>query len=143
MGNHQVGDEVMAPWMDDGFLYPAVLVELDGARAHVAYLDGDEADVPAKALQQGALGPGLAVNVNWKGRRTYYEGVVRTRVHQALFVDYADGDRGWTTVAQCRVRARTLADRPPETRACAYCGAGVAVSAGECGTCGAPFRPRG
>jgi hypothetical protein len=142
MSNFQIGDEVMAPWANDGFLYPAVLVGLEGAAAHVAYLDGDEADVPVAALQQGALGPGLAVNVNWKGRRTYYNGVVRRRVHQALFVDYEDGDRGWTTVAQCRVRVELLAGRPPETRACAYCGAGIPVSAAHCPNCGAPYRPR-
>ena len=36
MNAFQVGDEVMAPWMDDGFLYPAVLVALEGGTAHVA-----------------------------------------------------------------------------------------------------------
>ena len=82
------------------------------------------------------------MNVNWKGRRTYFSGVVRQRIHQALFVDYEDGDRGWTTVAQCRIRAAAIAQRPAEMRACEYCGGGVAVSAAHCPHCGAPYRPR-
>ena len=143
MGDFQIGDEIMAPWTNDGFLYPAILVAIDGEKGHVAYLDGDEADVWLAALRHGALGPGMQVNVNWKGQRRYYEGVVRKRVQQALFVDYADGDRGWTTVAQCRVRAALLADAPLALRACAYCGASIAVDSAKCPECGAPYRARG
>ena len=136
----KLGDEVLAPWAQDGFLYPAVLVELDGQSAHVAYLDGDEAEVDASTLRRGVIGPGLHVNVSWKGRRVYYNGVIRKRIAQAIYLDYEDGDHGWATLSQCRVRASVLEEVQPHLIACTWCGA--AMDAGEtvCPTCHAPRR---
>jgi len=142
MGDFQIGDEIMAPWTNDGFLYPAILVAIDGEKGHVAYLDGDEADVWLAALRHGALGPGMQVNVNWKGQRRYYDGVIRQRIGQAVFVDYADGDRGWATVAQCRVRAEVVQVIQPQLMACSYCGSPMDVGAPACPTCGGPRHGR-
>ncbi len=140
MSEHRIGDEVLAPWANDGFLYPAILVHEAGPTAHVAYLDGDEADVPVASLRQGVFGPGLRVSVNWKGRRAYYDGVIRQRVGAAVFVEYEDGDRGWTTVAQCRVRIDVVQQIAPALVACGFCGAAIDGSLARCPQCGGP-RP--
>ena len=132
----KLGDEVLAPWLNDGFIYPAVLVALEGATAHVAYLDGDEADVPATQLRPGAFSPGLAVQVNWKGRRTYYTGSITQRVGMAIFMSYEDGSREWATIAQCRVQSAVAAALPAERVACSYCGASLDTRARHCDNCG-------
>ena len=103
------GDEVMAPWGDDGYLYPAIIVEMRGSSVHVAYLDGDEGDAPVSALLRGReITVGSTVNVNWKGSGTYYEGVVKQRAGNAFFFHYEDGDQGWATIAQCRILAKNV-----------------------------------
>jgi len=140
MTSHYLGDEVLAPWGTDGFLYPAVVVEAHADKVHVAYLDGDEADVPHSSLRQGALGPGLRVNVNFKGQRKYFSGLIKKRINQAVFVVYEDGDQGWATMAQCRILASELAGMHPATMACTYCGSAMDLSAAACPTCGAPRR---
>ena len=131
---------MLAPWGGDGFLYPAVIVDVHAASVHVAYLDGDEADVPLGALRQGVLGPGVKVNVNWKGRRTYFNGTIQKRINQAVFVDFEDGDRGWSTLAQCRVRATELEAVHPTTSVCTHCGSVMSPGANACAACGAPRR---
>ena len=107
MGSYRLGEEVLAPWASDGFLYPAVLVEISDTSAHVAYLDGDESDVPTASLRAGCIGPGLPIQANWKGKGRYYNAVVDRRLGQALFLNYADGDRGWATIAQHTGAAET------------------------------------
>ena len=136
----RIGDEVLAPWLDDGFVYPAVVVELKPAGLHVAYLDGDEADVPSGAVLPGVFGPGVTVSVNWKGRRTYYAGVIAQRVGAALFVHFDDGAREWTTVAQGRVRADAAASLRPSEVVCDFCGARRPDVEPACGQCGAQRR---
>jgi hypothetical protein len=139
----QSGDEVLAPWLDDGFLYPAVLVALEGDQAHVAYLDGDEADIAASSLSQSMFGPGLVVHVNWKGRRAYYPGVIQRRLGMAVFMHYDDGTKGWATIAQCRVAvavAESQKAQVPDTLACSFCGGSVPGSVSRCSNCGA-MRP--
>jgi hypothetical protein len=142
MSDFHVGDEVLAMWQNDGFVDPAVVVAVDGPNAHVAYLDGSEATLPFGALRHGTLGPGLALQANWRGGGSYYEGTITQRIGMAVYVVYADGDRGWSTLGQCRVRAEVLATIPPTTAACTYCGSPVQYGAVECGRCGAPIRRR-
>ncbi|MEE2828121.1 MAG: hypothetical protein VX498_02950 [Myxococcota bacterium] len=138
MARFNLGDEVLAPWARDGFLYPAVLVECGPNKGHVAYLDGDEADVDLAVLRQGIIGPGLAVQVNWKGKRRYYKGIVQQRLGQAVFVHYEDGSREWATIAQCRVHLEVAGLIAESTRACAYCGCGMQAEDPRCPGCAAP-----
>ena len=133
----RIGDEVLTIWGEDGFLYPAILVSQDGDNAHVAYLDGDEADVPLAKLNQGAFGPGLRVNVNWKGRRVYYWGKITQRIGVAVFLEYEDGTSGWATIAQCRAQSSLTENRKPEAVACTWCGTEMTTTTKRCGTCGA------
>jgi hypothetical protein len=136
MADVKVGDEVLAPWMNDGFVYPAVMVEVRGASAHVAYLDGDEGDVPLQTLRRSVFGGGMAVQVNWKGKGQYFNGVIQKRIGSALYLHYEDGDKGWTTLGQCRVAEQALAAISEEQAACSYCGAPVHTSAPQCNYCG-------
>lgn len=137
MSGFRVGDEVLAPWMNDGFLYPAVLVKLEGEAAHVAYLDGAAADHPVTALRLGAFGPGLAVSVDWRGQKRYYPGTIVGRVGQALDIAYDDGSREWSVVGKCRLPIAALAALSLQHVACSYCGNAMQATSIKCDTCGA------
>lgn len=91
-------------WLDN-CLYPAVVVEMleENSRAHVAYMDGDQATVSTSVLLQETIGEGSRVSVNWKGLGEYHMGTVEERTGFALRLSYDDGGSGWATLAQCRV----------------------------------------
>lgn len=143
MSDFRIGDEVLATWQDDGFLYPAIVVAVDAATAHVAYLDGSEATLPLTALRHGTLGPGLRLQANWRGGGSYFEGTITQRIGLAVYIAYADGDRGWSTLGQCRVSTEVLATIPTTTTACTYCGAALQATTPMCDRCGGPIRRRG
>jgi hypothetical protein len=136
--DYRIGDEVLAPWLDDGFLYPAVLVALEGDQAHVAYLDGDEADVAATSLQQSAFSPGVRLQVNWKGRKTYFWGTIERRVGMAIFMNYEDGSKEWATISLCRVPAALATSRPATEVSCNFCGEKISTTVKNCPNCGGP-----
>lgn len=136
MPDVKVGDEVLAPWMNDGFFYPAIVVAVQGMNSHVAYLDGEESDVPVDTIRRGVFGVGMTVQVNWKGQGRYFRGVIQQRIGQAMFLKYEDGDQGWTTIGQCRIAALDLAAISRETAACTFCGAPTPASAAQCSYCG-------
>jgi hypothetical protein len=140
MSDFRVGDEVLAPWANDGFFYPATLVRLQGTTAHVAYFDGAETDVPLASLRRGVLGVGANVSVNWRGKGTYYRGGIAERIGPALFLHYEDGTQGWASIAQCRIRVEVLATIDVQFAACGYCGNAMRATDINCPTCGAP-RP--
>jgi len=103
------GDEVLAPWADDGYMYPAIIAEVHDSRVHVAYLDGDEGDVDTSSLLRGfELSVGQTVSVNWKGGGEYFDGIVRRRAGNAFFFDYEDGDKGWASIAQVRISSKDI-----------------------------------
>lgn len=100
------GSDVLAPWANDPFLYPAVVVEIANDHALVAYWEGDSAFVPVDTLRVPRFTPGDAVAVNWKNAGQYWPAVIVTRVGGAVQVRYdSDGSLGWTTFAKCRVPA--------------------------------------
>ncbi len=132
------GDEILAAWHDDGFLYAGIVVSEAEGQVHVAYFDGDEAQVAEADVKNAALGPGVAVQANWKGQGEYHRGAIVRRVGQAFEVRYDDGDQAWCTIAQIRVRTEVVAALPPATRVCAWCGSRMADEADRCGACGAP-----
>lgn len=139
----RVGDEVLAPWGSDAFLYPAIVVALQDANAQLAYLDGDEGVAPLASLRRSCFSVGMTISVNWKGKGTYYRGVIAWRIGSAMYLHYEDGDKGWTTLGQCRVPAAVIEAIPPEQAACSFCGAPVHASAPHCGQCGGPRLGRG
>lgn len=143
MSGFVIGDEVLAPWLDDGFFYPATIVALDSASAHVAYFDGAEADVPLAGLRRGVIGVNANVSVNWKGKGLYYKGVIQKRVGAAVYLFYEDGTYGWATLAQVRILGTVLSGIDVGLAACGYCGNAMYATALQCDTCGAPRSGRG
>lgn len=139
----KVGDEVLAPWLDDGFFYPATLVGFEQGQAHVAYYDGAESDVPSAALRRGVIGVGANVSVNWRGKGLYYEGLIEKRIGAAVYLHYEDDTRGWATLAQVRILGTVLSGIDVSLAACSYCGNAMYASALSCTTCGAPRSGRG
>ena len=101
----ELGDLVFATWVDDGFLYPCVIVSVEDEFVHVAYLDGDEGDVSRREIYRGEFSPGLAVSINFKGKGLYYPGRILSSVGMAIEIQYDDGEYGWASIAQCRVPA--------------------------------------
>jgi hypothetical protein len=97
------GDLAFATWMDDGFIYPCVVVNIEDELVHVAYLDGDETNIPMDQIYETDIKPGMNVSVNFKGRGNYYAGRVLSCIGMAVEIQYEDGDYGWTSIAQCRV----------------------------------------
>lgn len=98
------GDDVLSPWLGDPFLYPAVLVSVNGPTAHVAYWEGDVADVLLSEIRPVSYQPGERVSANWKNKGTYYFGVILQRLGGAVQIRYeADGVIEWTTWAKCRM----------------------------------------
>ncbi len=138
-----VGDEVLAPWMDDGYFYPATIVGLDGANAHIAYFDGAESDVPLRTLRRGVIGVKAQVSVNWRGKGGYYGAVIQKRIGAAVYLNYEDGTSGWATLAQVRILGTVLSGIDVSLAACSYCGSAMYADALQCSTCGAPRSGRG
>lgn len=98
------GADVWAPWLDDGFLYPAVVVASKGAKTQVAYWDGDIAMVETRGLRPFELRVGDRVSVNWRNQGGYWDGAVTARHGGAIQVEYEDdGSIEWTTWAKCRI----------------------------------------
>ena len=139
----KIGDEVLASWLDDGYFYPATVVGLEAKDAHVAYFDGEDADVPLSELRRGVIGVGANVSVNWKGKGEYFEGVIEKRVGAAVYVLFDDGSREWATLTQVRILGTVLSGIDVAMAACSYCGNLISASATQCQTCGAPRAGRG
>ena len=101
------GTDVLAPWLNEPNFYPAVVVSIDaGGIAHVAYWEGDIANVPIASLRPATYQVGERVEANWKNKGSYYAGVILARVGAAVQIQYdADGVIEWTTFAKCRVKS--------------------------------------
>lgn len=100
----QPGSDVLAPWAGEPNLYPAVVVEVNGPSALVAYWEGDAAVVPMSHLRAASFQPGERVAVNWKNQGQYWPAVIVARLGGAVQVRYdSDGSMDWTTWAKCRV----------------------------------------
>ncbi len=98
------GIDVWAPWLDDGYLYPAVVVAIKGTKTQVAYWDGDLARINTSTLRPFQLAVGDRVSVNWRNQGGFWDGVVISRLGGAIQVEYDDdGSIEWTTWAKCRI----------------------------------------
>jgi hypothetical protein len=96
--------------------------------------------VEVASLRRGVLGVGANVSVNWRGKGRYYGGTIVERIGPALYLHYEDGTQGWSSIAQCRIRAEVLANIDSQLAACGFCGASMRAADVSCPHCGAP-RP--
>jgi hypothetical protein len=98
----QVGADVFAPW-DEGWLYPAVIVERHGSEAVVAYWEGESARHPIAMLRPLVYREGDRVFANWENANRYEEGTIQRRVGGGVQIALRNGNIVWTTWAKCRV----------------------------------------
>ena len=102
------GSDVLAPWLNEPNFYPAVVIGVDAAGiAHVAYWEGDIANVPVATLRPATYAVGERVEANWKNKGQYWPGVILQRIGAAVQIQYdSDGTIEWTTFAKCRVKVQ-------------------------------------
>lgn len=93
-----VGDTVFAWWEPNGIYFVGTVVEEEGARSLVVFEDGAQAWVNSNQVKPMDIAQGSKVYARWTDGR-YYPGVVGRIVGRALFIQYDDGDEGWTSWA--------------------------------------------
>lgn len=104
-GRFPPGSDVYAPWGDDPWMYPAVVLGVDPAteQAFVIYWEGNTAGVHDDTLRPMDLGPGTRVTANFLNDGVYAPGIVVGRYGGAVNLQLDDGRSVWTTWAKCRV----------------------------------------
>ncbi|MBK6575718.1 MAG: hypothetical protein IPG17_05910 [Sandaracinaceae bacterium] len=104
-GRFPPGSDVFAPWGDDPWLYPAVVLGVDPKTqvAFVVYWEGNTAGVHDNTLRPMNLAPGMRVTANVLNDNVYLPGVVQARYGGAVNLATDDGRSLWCTWAKCRV----------------------------------------
>lgn len=97
------GGRILGQW-GDGFWYPGSITARNGALAHVAFDDGDQADLPPSRIRPLEWSVGSRVQCNWKSHGRYYQGTITRSSGQAIHVSYDDGDQEDTYIGKCRSR---------------------------------------
>jgi hypothetical protein len=101
-----VGSICLAYWEPNGYYFVATVVEespeaKDSYR--VIFADGDQAVVPAARVRPLDVGVGAKVWAKWSDGR-FYSGTVARLTGWALFIEFDDGDKGWTSWAGIAVK---------------------------------------
>jgi hypothetical protein len=104
-GRFPPGADVLSPWGQEPFLYPAVVLGVDPAtqQAFVVFWEGQTAGVHDGSLRPLDVREGSRVYANFLNDNCYVPGRVARRVGGALNVILDDGRNVWTTWAKCRV----------------------------------------
>lgn len=102
------GSAVECLWKNGKKWYPGVIAGRTGKQVFIHYSDGDKEHTTldlcrAKGGGSG-LGVGAAVSCNWKGRGTWFPGVIAEKTGGAVFIHYKDGDKEHTKLSMCRAR---------------------------------------
>jgi len=103
------GTDVMAPWMNDGFLYAAVVIRLDPDdpfKVLVAFWEGASATVKVESLRPCVYEPGMKVYANYANQNDYQPGRIVERLGGAVSVELENGMTVWTTWPNCRVKKK-------------------------------------
>ena len=90
----KVGDSVLGYWAETQVYYTGTAVEQKGTRFVVVFDDGDTAELPADKVRVNDIKAGSKVAARWTDGE-YYRGTVAKVVGRALYIHYADGDKGW------------------------------------------------
>ncbi len=99
---------VLAQFRDRGIdNWPGIVVEADGERRHVVFLDGTEDWAEASGLLPDGLLPGASVHAHLAGERV--DVTVVQRVGYAVLVRGDSGGRAWTSLAQISAPWRFVA----------------------------------
>lgn len=98
----EIGTPVWASFRGTGFYFHGVVVERRDLRHRVIYDDGAAEWVPASGILPDSLGPEAHVHVRPGYEGEFAEGEVTRRLGSALYVRFASGDEGWTTLPHVR-----------------------------------------
>lgn len=96
------GDRVLAPW-GKAWLYPGTIGEVEDDSAFILFDDGTRRSVPLANLRELDVSPGTRLYGKWKNGWLFCPGTVTETNGDAIFIEYDDGDKEWTTVAMIRV----------------------------------------
>jgi hypothetical protein len=94
----KVGDTVLAWWEPNAIYFVGTIVEEEGSRELIVFEDGEQAWVNSSQIRPLDVNRGTEVMARWSDG-SYYPGRVSRIVGRALFIEYDDGDSGWTSWA--------------------------------------------
>jgi hypothetical protein len=98
-----VGETVLAWWEPNSIYFVGTVVEEEGSRRLVVFEDAEQAWVNSSQLKAMDIVRGSRVMARWRDGK-YYPGRVSRIVGRALFIEYDDGDSGWTSWAGIAAR---------------------------------------
>jgi hypothetical protein len=102
-----IGAMCLAYWEPNDYYFVGTVVEdsseTGGGGYRVIFADGDQAVVPAALVKRLDIGVGSKVYAMWSDKR-FYSGTVARIVGGALFIEFDDGDKGWTSWAGIAVK---------------------------------------
>ena len=93
-----IGDTVFALWSDTGHYYLGTIVGTQDDKYYVVFADGDQGLVPGNKLQSAEIEEGQKVYAMWTDKR-YYPGTIQKVTGLAVYIQFDDGDKGWTSFA--------------------------------------------
>lgn len=104
-GRFPPGTDVLAPWGDDPYLYPAIVLGVDpgSKQAFVVYWGGNTAGVHDDLLQPMKLLIGLPVEVDLAGTNQYVPCRISRGMGGALCFLTREGREVWAAFAKVRV----------------------------------------
>ena len=94
------GDTVLAYWEGNNLYFVGTVVEKSAANGtyKIIFADGDQAVLASNLVRKMDIAVGSKVMAMWSDKK-YYPGTVAKIVGGALFINYDDGDKGWTSWA--------------------------------------------
>lgn len=102
----QAGTRVFAYWQENGYWYPATVLNETEQGIEIRYDDdGSERTLPPGQVVDIALDVGSVVEGNWLGGGVYYEGLIGAINGENITINYADGDVEQTTLNMVRIEA--------------------------------------
>ena len=103
MSDWTVEDWVFAYFSEDGYWYPAEIVEVDGDSYKVCYDDGSEEWLDADSLEDYDASPGEeGAEAWWDEDECFYEVTILEVNDEQVKVEYEDGVTEWTDLSYLR-----------------------------------------
>ncbi len=102
-GDWQVDDGVFAYWEDDGYWYPATIIEIDGDEITIEYDSGEEEITNGDYLIDLYVEVGDEVESLWEKDDKYYAATVLEVRDEDVLVKYEDGSTEWSNYERLRL----------------------------------------
>lgn len=104
-----IGTRHLAHYDGTGFAYAAVVTGTFGEdQLGVVYADGDTERLEREDLYPDQVGVGSRVEARIRRWNRFFPGTITQRVAHAVFVEFEDGDRQWTSIGLVRVPVGSL-----------------------------------